>query len=254
MQQCAVDVEGCAIEGIIGYLQYPVGSVQLNITVVQNGFRHVSVGGHDSLRLSGRTGRIDDIGRTVRAQFQTACRRRPGIVVSSRLQVAGQDGLPLEPGKTKRRQQEQVPRPAVVEDAGQPLLREIGIERNIGGPCFEDGKHAGDHIRRTARGQSDHIADRDASPLQAPCPLLGSLMKLRIGPLLAAEDDSGMIRMLQRLGDEQLHERPFPRIICGSLVERGYIPFFLRRKHLDIRQLPVRIGRYLQADMFQMAE
>ena len=107
------------------------------------------MGNTNALGLPGRTRGMDNISERLRLSIDTGI---GGGLVGRRHRSSLQDeALPLEirkPLDQPRLRQQQF-NAGVGEHEGQSRRRIIGIERQIGPTCLEDGEQPDDHLQRT---------------------------------------------------------------------------------------------------------
>ena len=170
-QEGGEDLKHRDVEGECRLLDHPLPRMEVVGAGEAQAGRDRPVRDHHPLGLARRARGVDDIGRMVRRHRERA--RVHGLVAG--LFAGRVRRVDPQPGNPARRQEPrrglldpQGRKPRVVDQEGEALGRQTGVERHIGGSRFQNPEEAGDEIEGAAEGRR-----RPGSPGPRPPPAAG---------------------------------------------------------------------------------
>ncbi|MFT3774239.1 MAG: hypothetical protein QM820_53430 [Minicystis sp.] len=162
--------------------------------------------------------------------------------------VAGRDDV------DELRLREQHGRGRVGHHEGEPVLRVIGVERQIGAAGLEDADDAHQHVERALDAEADEPPGADAEAPQQVCKAVGPLIELTIGERLALERGGDCIRRAVRLRLEALVDGGGHREVPNRVVSVEERLPLLGGEDGELRDLLLRLAHDAEEERRQVAD
>ena len=211
--QGGINLFGAEIEGQGSELQDPiVGDGPVDLSGAANIAGQGLVLDLDALRLAGGTRRVDDIRQVTGRRHGGQRPRRPtedfrallAEMNESRPGGGGRTGQPT--GDVAGA--EHPTRPGVAQLEDQPIVRILGIQRQVCGAGFEHGEQRHDHLGVARQGDPHHLLGTDSELAQMAGQPVATPVELTVGQNLGFTLESHRRRRAPRLQLEKLVDRP----------------------------------------------
>ncbi len=221
VEQRAPDFERGSIEGKRSGLKEDIVWRDFDEIIAAHESRHGTLRNQHALRLAGRTGGEEQIGRMFR------CQRDFGEFHGGRaadLRNFDQAAIPFTESNPLAGRRQADLGAGFLQQQGEALCRIVGVERDIGTAREQDTEEAGDHFRRRLRAQCDQVAGFYSRPDETRGKGGGFGVELRVSQRNISEFQRGPRRMSARRFSEEGSHRRLARIggrLAGPLVENG---------------------------------